>query len=97
MAQYGLVAVYILANRKQGTLYTGVASDLPKRMEEHQSGVGSRFAKTHGCNRLVWFEVFQHMDEAIAHEKRLKRWNRAWKIELIEKTNPDWRDLTLDL
>ena len=96
-ARYGRIAVYLLANRKNGTLYCGVSSDLVDRMRQHHAGTGSAFARKYGCDRLVWFEEFPTMNEAIAFEKRLKRWRRAWKIDLIEASNPDWRDRSGDL
>ena len=97
MARYDFIAVYILANRKQGALYTGVTSDLPNRIGLHKIGRGSEFAAKYECNRLVWFERYTEMAPAIRHEKRIKRWNRQWKIDLIEKSNPDWRDISIDV
>ena len=85
--------VYILASRRHGTLYIGVTNSLSKRMEQHRNGEGSSFVKTYGVYRLVYVEAFERADEAIAREKQLKRWKRDWKIELIEKDNPTWRDL----
>ncbi len=89
--------VYILANRYRGPLYIGVTSDLAARIHQHRNGRGSRFAARHNILRLVWAEFTEPIDEAIAHEKRLKRWRREWKFALIEKANPDWRDLYDDL
>jgi len=88
--------VYILANRKQGALYTGATSDLIKRIHQHRGASTAGFAVDHGTNRLVWFEQHETMDTAIQREKRIKKWNRLWKIKLIEDQNPDWRDLALD-
>ena len=85
--------VYILTNRYRVTLYVGVASDLAARITQHRDGTGSEFCAEHGLTRLVWAEFISPSEEAIAHEKRLKRWHRNWKIELIEKSNPDWDDL----
>ncbi|WP_417307798.1 GIY-YIG nuclease family protein [Devosia sp.] len=85
--------VYIVTNRKHGTLYTGVTNDLVRRAYEHREGVIAGFSKTHGCTRLVWFETHTDIDAAIAHEKRLKRWRRAFKEALIAERNPEWRDL----
>jgi putative endonuclease len=85
--------VYILASRKHGTLYVGVTNDLARRVLEHRSGKASSFTKEHQVFRLVFFERFDRVDEAIAMEKRLKRWHRPWKIELLEKQNPEWIDL----
>jgi putative endonuclease len=86
--------VYILASRRNGTLYIGVTNSLQKRLEEHRRGKGSSFVKTYGVYRLVYVEAFERADEAIAREKQLKRWKRDWKIELIEWENPEWRDLS---
>jgi len=86
-------ALYILASRPNGTLYTGVTSDLLKRVWEHRSGLGEGFTKRYRVHRLVYFEVHEHIDEAIRREKQIKKWNRAWKVELIEGSNPRWRDL----
>ena len=86
--------VYILASRRHGTLYIGVTNSLSKRMEQHRNGEGSSFVKTYGVYRLVYVEAFERSDEAIAREKQLKRWKRDWKIELIERENLEWRDLS---
>jgi putative endonuclease len=86
--------VYILASRRHGTLYIGITNSLPKRLEEHRNGRGSLFVKTHGVHRLVYIESYKRADEAIAREKQLKRWKRDWKIELIERDNLEWRDLS---
>jgi putative endonuclease len=85
--------VYIMASKRDGTLYIGVTSDLPKRMEEHREGRGSQFVKTYGVTRLVYFEEYPLYADAIRRETNLKRWKRAWRIELIQKHNPDWVDL----
>ena len=86
-------AVYILASQRNGTLYTGVTSDLPGRIGEHRQGFGSKFTAKHKVHQLVWFEMHATMDAAIAREKQIKAWRRAWKLALVEKTNPNWRDL----
>jgi putative endonuclease len=86
--------VYILASRRHGTLYIGVTNSLSKRMEQHRNGEGSSFVKTYGVYRLVYVEAFERPDEAISREKQLKRWKRDWKIELIERENLEWRDLS---
>ena len=86
-------AVYILASQRNGTLYTGVTSDLPGRIGEHRQGVGSKFTAKYKVHPLVWFEMHATMDAAIAREKQIKAWRRAWKLALIEKDNPGWRDL----
>ena len=86
--------VYILASRKNGTLYVGVTSDLPKRLSEHQNDVVAGFTQRYQVHTLVWYEVHPSMESAIIREKRIKEWKRRWKMELIERTNPAWRDLT---
>jgi putative endonuclease len=90
-------AVYILASKRNGTLYIGVTSDLVKRVWQHKNDVVEGFTKKYGVHMLVYYEMHADMTEAIRREKQLKKWNRAWKIELIEKENPQWRDLWLDL
>ena len=85
--------VYILASRPGGTLYVGVTNDLVRRTYEHREGQADGLTKTHGVKTLVYFEPHADIEHAIAREKRLKRWPRAWKIQLIEGDNPDWRDL----
>jgi len=92
-----LPSVYIMTNHKRGTLYIGVTSNLAKRVYEHREGLTPGFTSKYGLKRLVWYEGFERMPGAIAAEKRMKRWRREWKIELIEKENPDWRDLWFDL
>jgi putative endonuclease len=79
---------------RHGTLYIGVTNSLQKRLTEHRSGRGSSFVKTYGVYRLVYVESYERPDEAIAREKQLKRWKRDWKIELIERENLEWRDLS---
>lgn len=86
--------VYILASKPNGTLYIGVTSDLARRIEAHRSGAVGGFTKKYHVEQLVYFELHDDMLGAIEREKRLKKWNRAWKIELIEKMNPEWRDLS---
>ncbi len=89
--------VYMLANRKQGALYTGVTSNLPGRMQQHRTGTTLGFATRYGIKRLMWFEQHWDIAGAIQRETQIKRWNRAWKIALIEKDNPDWDDLAVKL
>ena len=85
--------VYILASNKNGTLYIGVTSNLVKRIYEHKNELAEGFTKQYSVHNLVYFEITDSVESAIAREKQLKKWNRAWKIRLIEKTNPEWRDL----
>jgi len=85
--------VYILCSQKNGTLYIGVTSDLDSRVKTHRAGLIPGFTKKYGVCHLVYFETFESITVAICREKQLKKWNRLWKIELIEKTNPAWRDL----
>lgn len=88
--------VYLLTSRFHGTLYTGVTSDLPGRLWQHREEVTGGFTKRYAIKRLVWFEVHETMETAIRREKSIKRWQREWKIELIERENPTWRDLAED-
>ena len=88
--------VYILASGYRGTLYTGATSDLPKRIWQHRNGETKGFTSEHAVFRLVHHEAFATMNEAIAREKQIKNWRRQWKINLIEETNPNWRDLASD-
>ena len=85
--------VYILASQRNGTLYVGVTSDLARRVFEHREGLIGGFTRTYGVNILVWAEAFSNVHDAIAAERRIKRWRRAWKPELIERGNPQWQDL----
>jgi putative endonuclease len=85
--------VYILANKVGGTLYIGVTNDLIRRVAEHKLKIAESFTKRHDVTRLVYFECFDQIEQAIHREKRLKKWPRAWKISLIEKDNPNWIDL----
>ena len=92
-----LYYVYILASRKDGTLYVGVTNDISRRLFEHKEGGASSFTRKYQVKRLVWCESFVDIADAISAEKRIKRWRRAWKVELIEKSNPQWNDLYLEL
>ncbi len=85
--------VYILASQRKGTLYVGVTSNIARRIEEHRTGTVPGFTTQYGVTRLVHCEVYDDAENAILREKRLKKWNRDWKIRLIEESNPDWRDL----
>jgi len=89
--------VYILASARNGTLYTGVTSDLVKRVWEHKNDLTEGFTKRYSVHTLVWFEVHTEMEPAISREKVIKSWKRRWKLDLIEATNPSWRDLYPDL
>jgi putative endonuclease len=89
MASY----VYILASKKNGTLYVGVTSDLLKRVYEHKEKIFKGFTSEYNVNQLVYYEIYSDITEAILKEKRIKKWNRAWKLRLIEKDNPHWKDL----
>ncbi len=89
--------VYILASKRNGTLYIGVTNDIARRDWEHKTKSDTKsFSARYGVNKLVYFEVFENITDAIAREKAMKKWNRAWKLELIEKANPDWEDLRPD-
>ena len=85
--------VYILCSKRNGTLYTGVTSDLIKRVYEHKNKLADGFTKKYGVHRLIWYEMHGAAETAIPREKQIKKWNRAWKLELIEQMNPDWKDL----
>ena len=89
--------VYILASARNGTLYVGHTDNLPERMFQHREGLTPGFASKYRCRMLVWMEPFPTRDEAKTRERRIKAWKRLWKLDLIEKTNPDWRDLYDDL
>ena len=90
-------AVYILASAKNGTLYIGVTSDLVQRVWQHREHLTDGFTDRYEVDRLVWYEMHETMESAILREKRLKKWNREWKIRLIGRTNPEWRDLWQDI
>ena len=89
--------MYILASRKNGTLYTGVSSNLVKRVWEHKNNIYESFTKRYTVHTLVWYEMHETMDSAILREKVIKNWKREWKIKIIEERNPKWRDLYSDL
>lgn len=89
--------VYMLASARYGTVYLGVTSNLVKRIWEHREGVIDGFTNRHGVEHLVWFEVHTDAISAITREKQLKKWNREWKIKLIQQENPYWRDLYEDI
>ena len=89
--------VYILASKRNGTLYIGVTSDLVKRVYEHKNNLVDGFTKSYSVHSLVYFEQTNDIESAITREKQLKKWNRKWKLELIEKYNPQWNDLYNEL
>jgi putative endonuclease len=89
--------VYILASQRNGTLYTGVTSDVARRVEQHRSNAVGGFVRDHGVYRLVFAEFHETMAHAMLREKQIKKWRRAWKLELIERNNPQWRDLYNEL
>jgi len=85
--------VYIMANRKNGTIYIGVTSDLPRHAYEHREGLIPGFTKRYGCKLLVWFEAYDDLQDARLRELQMKEWNRSWKVRLIEENNLEWDDL----
>jgi putative endonuclease len=85
--------VYIMASRRNGTIYVGVTSDLIGRAYQHRNSLVEGFTKKHGCEILVWYEAYESLDAARLRELRMKKWNRAWKLRVIEEMNPDWNDL----
>ena len=89
--------VYILTNKRNGTLYIGVTSNPPQRIQQHREGLVEGFAKKYGLKTLVWFQHFDDLQDARSREVQMKEWKRSWKIELIEAINPEWRDLSGDL
>ena len=89
--------VYILASKRNGTLYIGMTDNLARRVWEHQSGAVPGFTKKYGVKTLVWYELHESRETAFQRERQLKKWNRSWKLELIESLNPTWRDLIYEL
>ena len=89
--------VYILASERNGTLYIGVTSDLTGRIWQHQNDQGSQFTKKYSVKQLVYFELHDDMEQAITREKQIKKWNRKWKLRLIEDRNPNWNDLSTEI
>ena len=89
--------VYILASKRNGTLYLGVTSDIVKRVWEHKNGLVEGFTKKYGVKNLVYYEIHEDAQNAIKREKQLKKWRRSWKLELIEQKNSEWRDLYVDI
>ena len=90
-------AVYIMASKRNGTLYTGVTNDLQRRVYEHKHGLVDGFTKKYHVHMLVWYELTDSIESAIQREKQIKKWNRNWKLKLIEEKNPQWEDLSLEL
>lgn len=93
MSARSFIAVYMMTNIVRGTLYVGVTSELMERVGQHRLGAIDGFTRKHGLKRLVWYEPYERMDGAIVMEKRVKRWRREWKYNLIEAKNPHWNDL----
>ena len=89
--------VYILCSSRNGTLYVGVTSNLIQRIWQHKNGLAEGFTSDYKIHQLVWYEQHETMDAAITREKQIKKWNREWKLKMIEQTNPDWRDLWNDI
>jgi putative endonuclease len=85
--------VYIMANKRNGTIYLGVTSDLPQRVYQHRQEMIEGFTKERGCKLLVWYEAFDDLQEARSRELQMKKWNRLWKLRVIEEMNSDWDDL----
>ena len=90
-------AVYILASKRNGTLYIGVTSNLVKRIWQHKNDLADGFTKKYQVHNLVYYEIHSDMNEALKREKKIKKWNRQWKLKLIEKDNPSWKDLYNDI
>jgi putative endonuclease len=89
--------VYIIANKKCGTIYIGVTNNLIRRIYEHKQGLADGFSKKYQLHRLVYFEIHGHIHEAILREKIIKKWRREWKFNLIEENNPHWADLYMEI
>lgn len=89
--------VYIICNKRNGTLYIGVTSDLKQRVYQHKNGVFEGFSKKYHLSLLVWYEVHDDISSAIVREKQIKKWERKWKLRIIEEMNPEWKDLFLEL
>lgn len=89
--------VYMLASRRNGTLYTGMTDNLARRVEQHRADAVPGFTRAYGVKILVWFEVHESRESAFQRERQIKKWNRAWKLEMIESINPAWRDLSGEL
>ncbi len=92
-----ICAVYLLASERNGTLYVGVTSDLTKRIYEHKQGLADGFTRKYNVKQLVWYELTSDIESAIHREKQIKKWNRIWKLRLVDQSNPDWRDLYADI
>jgi putative endonuclease len=92
--RYSGVVAYIMASGRNGTLYTGVTSDILLRVWQHKSGIRPGFSSKYGCKTLVWYELCDGMVDAIRREKQIKKWPRVWKLRIIDEANPEWRDLS---
>ncbi len=92
-----IFCVYIVSNKRQGTLYIGITSELPKRIYQHKNKLFEGFSKKYGLDKLVYYEIYKDSITAITREKRLKKWKRQWKIKLIEEKNPTWSDLSNEI
>ena len=92
-----ICAVYLLASERNGTLYIGVTSDLIRRVYEHKQGLADGFTRKYNVKQLVWYELTSDIESAIHREKQIKKWNRIWKLRLVDQSNPDWRDLYADI
>ena len=93
MFEQKIYYVYLMASKRNGTLYTGISSEIEVRVDQHKHGEYEGFTKRYGVHKLVYYEMHEDVDEAIAREKQIKKWLRKWKLELIEKHNPAWHDL----
>jgi putative endonuclease len=91
------MSFFVYASRRNGTLYTGMTDDLVKRIWQHRNGVVPGFTKKYGVKMLVWYELHETRESALARERQIKKWNRAWKLHIIEQMNPSWRDLWDDI
>ena len=96
-SRFVFVATYIMSSRPCGVLYVGSTNDMPRRAYEHREGALPGFTREHGCTLLVWYEPQELMTAAVARARAIKHWRRAWKLELIERANPEWRDLYAEL
>jgi len=89
--------VYMMASKRNGTLYVGMTNKLSERVSQHKGGTASKFTKRYGVKKLVYYEGHNNMEEAVSREKELKKWNRQWKMRLVDHFNPEWKDLYCDI